>query len=59
MMFNVRAGLFEFLTGCIRSDEKYLYADSTETPNHSKIDLQAASVECAIAATDGQKWSCP
>ncbi len=59
MMFNVRGGLFEFLTGCIRSDEKYLYADSTKTSTHSKNDLQAASVERAIAATDGQKWSRP
>ena len=59
MMFNVRAGLFEFLTGCIRSEEKYLHVDSKETSSRQKNELQAATGECAIAATDGQKWSRP
>ena len=59
MMFSVLAGLFEFLTGCIRSDAQYLYTDSNETSSHQKNDLQAASSECAIAANDAQKWSRP
>jgi len=58
-MSSVPDGLFESSIGSIRSKESCHHADFDETRRSENNTFQTASGECAIAATDDQKWGRP